>query len=258
MRAFDLLATVADKLLHGTDGPTTTITDTSTKKDSYAVMNKEFGADSSLKVEPCDRGSSDRDFVSELILSGPDKKRDTKDCLPQHDKQSPQLASVVANFDKGKNEMGNLASEVHLGSPSSKESDNCELNGKSKVIVKYELHKTEEVLTESQEQDDSCKRENPVIWDQKAHVSGNSVSCGKRTRDKQIVQSSSFATQNNVKVVDRDDDENSSGCTHPVSSIKSFRTALSSRDRRIRKVSASKSWKVVPRYRDESHTKSGK
>lgn len=258
MRAFDLLATVADKLLHGTDGPTTTTPDTSTEKDKYAVMNKELDADSLLKVEPSDRGSYDQGFVSELVLSDHDKKCDSKDCFPQHDEHSPQLASEVTNFNKSKNEMGNLASEGHVGSPSSKESDNCELDGKNKVIVKYELHKTEELLTGTQDQDDSCKREDPVIWDEKAHVSGNSVSCGKTTHDKQIVQNSSFATQNNVKVVDRDDDENSSGCTHPVSSIKSFRTVPSSRDRRIRKVSASKSWKVVPRYRDESLSKTGK
>lgn len=259
MRAFDLLATVADKLLHGTDGPTTTTTDTSTEKDKHAIMNKELDADSLLKVEPSDQGSYDQGFVSEIVLSGHDKKCDTNDCLPQHDEHSPQLVSVVTNFEKSKKEVENLASEIHLGSPSSKESDNCELDGnKRKVTVKYELHKTEEVLTGTQNQDDSCKREDPVTWDQKAHLLGNnSDSCGKMTQDKQIVQDSSFATQNNVKVVDRDDDENSSGCTHPVSSIKSFRTVPSSRDRRIRKVSASKSWKLVPRYRDESLSKSG-
>ncbi|XP_022964875.1 telomere repeat-binding protein 5-like [Cucurbita moschata] len=255
MRAFDLLATVADKLLHGADGPTTTTTDTSTEKDRYAVMNKELDANSLLKVEPSDRGSCDQGFVSELVLSGHEKKCDLNGCLPQHDEDSPpQLVSVVTNFDKSK-EMGNLASEVHVGSPRSKESDNFELDGKSKVIVKYELHKTEEVLTGTQDQYDSCKREDPVIWDQKAHVLGNSNGCGKMTQDKQIIQNSSFATQNNVKLVDRDDDENSSGCTHPVSSIKSFRTVPSSRDRRIKKVSASKSWKVVPRCRDESLSK---
>lgn len=258
MRAFDLLATVADKLLHGTDGPTTTTTDTSTEKDRHAIMNKELDADSLLKVEPSDQGSCDQGFISEIVLSGRDKKCDTNDCLPQHDEHSPQLVSVVTNFEKSKKEVENLASEIHLGSPSSKESDNCELDGnKRKVTVKYELHKTEEVLTGTQNQDDSCKREDPVIWDQKAHLLGNnSDSCGKMTQDKQIVQDSSFATQNNVKVVDRDDDENSSGCTHPVSAIKSFRTVPSSRDRRIRKVSASKSWKLVPRYRDESLSKS--
>lgn len=257
MRAFDLLATVADKLLHGTDGPTAP-TDTATERDRYVVMNKELDADSSLKIEPSDRGSCDRSFVSDLVLSSHDKKCDSKDCLPQHDEHSSQLASVVMNFDKSKNEMGILASEVHVGSPGSKESDNCELEGKNKVTVKYELHKTEEMLTETQDEDDSCKREDPVIWDQKAHMSGTSLGCGKITHNKQIVKNSSFATQNNVKVVDRDDDENSSGCTHPVSTIKSFRTVPSSRDRRIRKVSASKSWKVVPRYRDESLSKTGK
>ncbi|XP_022997681.1 telomere repeat-binding protein 5-like isoform X2 [Cucurbita maxima] len=253
MRAFDLLATVADKLLHGTEGPTTNTIDTSTEKDRYTVVDKELNVDSLCKVEPS------QGFVAELVLSGHDNKCDSKDCFPQHNEHvehSLPLASEVTNFDKNNNEMGNLASEVRVGSPSSKESDNCELDGKNEVIVKYELHKTEEVLTRTQDRgDDSCKREDPIIWDQKACVLGNSVSCGKMTHNKQIVQNSYFATQNNVKVVDRDDDENSSGCTHPVSSIKSFRTVPSSRDRRIKKVSASKSWKVVPRYRDESLSK---
>lgn len=258
MRAFDLLATVADKLLHGTDGPTTTTTDTSTENDRHAVMNKELDANSLLKVEPSDRGSCDQGLVLETVLSGHNKNCDRNDSLPQHDEHSPQLVPIVTNFEKCKKEMENLASEVHLGSPSSKESDNCELDREHKVTVKYELHKTEEVLTGAQNQDDSCKREDPVIWDQKARLLvNNSDSCGKMTQDKNIVLNSSFTTQNNVKVVDRDDDENSSGCTHPVSSIKSFRTLPSSRDRRIRKVSASKSWKVVPRYRDESLSKSG-
>ncbi|XP_062084980.1 telomere repeat-binding protein 5-like isoform X3 [Humulus lupulus] len=67
-----------------------------------------------------------------------------------------------------------------------------------------------------------------------------------------IPQTSLPSTRDDVKVVSRDDDEKSSGCTHPSTTTRYFKRAPRIGDRRIRKILASKYWKVGSKYKDET------
>lgn len=57
-----------------------------------------------------------------------------------------------------------------------------------------------------------------------------------------------------VKVVSRDDDENYSGCTQPSTSKKAFKPPPHMCERRIRKLLASKYWKVAPKLKGDDLT----
>ncbi|CAN1282799.1 Telomere repeat-binding protein 2 [Linum perenne] len=67
----------------------------------------------------------------------------------------------------------------------------------------------------------------------------------------QVPHSSYPATEDHVNIVSRDDDENSSGCTHPITK-RFFRPTPRIGDRRIRKIMASRCWKVASRRKDAS------
>ncbi|XVF68792.1 hypothetical protein PTKIN_Ptkin11bG0030000 [Pterospermum kingtungense] len=118
-----------------------------------------------------------------------------------------------------------------------------------KGLMDEELNKADKVPIA--EVADTCPLEDPVVMDDKppalvsSDSSGKARSCGDRN------PFSSFpAKRDDVNVVSRDDDEKSSGCTHPIPIKKSFRPTPRIGDRRIRKILASKYWKVAPRMKD--------
>ena len=61
---------------------------------------------------------------------------------------------------------------------------------------------------------------------------------------------------NNIEIVSRDDDEKSSGCTQP-SVMKTTRSPARIGDRRIRKLLASKHWRVSPKVKDGDFSDTG-
>ncbi|XP_015874015.2 telomere repeat-binding protein 5 isoform X3 [Ziziphus jujuba] len=200
MCAFDLLATVAGKLLLDPESSPSS-SNTSSDKDRCTVVNQDWqDGNKALKVEPCNQGSCDRIFmVSEQFPQVHDENHSSKESsLPQNDDQSGFTSMITTS--------------------------NC-----------------------------SESSEDPVVWDGEppAIVSSDSSAkvpfCGDHNP-----QSSCPASRDDIKVVSRDDDENSSGCTHPNTSTKYFKRAPRIGDRRIRKILASKHWKVSPRLNDET------
>ncbi|KAJ6408931.1 hypothetical protein OIU84_008600 [Salix udensis] len=96
-----------------------------------------------------------------------------------------------------------------------------------------------------------CNLEDPVVLDAKPPALVSSDSRAKVPVCGNHISNSSYPTnQDDLHVVCRDDDENSSGCTHPITTKKFFRPAPRIGDRRIRKFLASKCWKVAPRLKD--------
>ncbi|KAK9279583.1 hypothetical protein L1049_013262 [Liquidambar formosana] len=273
--AFDLLATVAGKLLlEGERSPTTS--NTSSGKDRCVIVKEEDKKDrpheeKPLKVEPCDQGSCDRSsFVSELDSQTYNQNCSLKESPHHQNDNCSGLASVITSsvcsgkvshpenlgIGEGKNEIGSLASKVDVGSFECMESSDHNLEDETKRQINVETHKSGKVLIGTGA--DMCNSDDPVVWDGKplAQVSSDSSAKVPLCRD-HSPRGSFPLCRDDVKLVSRDDDENSSGCTHPSTTTKSFRSAPRIGDRRIRKLLASKYWKFAPKLKDEELSNTG-
>ncbi|XP_024028075.1 telomere repeat-binding protein 5 isoform X1 [Morus notabilis] len=264
MCAFDLLATVAGKLLQEESSPTSS--NTSSAKDQCLIVKQDAKDESkALNVEPCDQGSCDgKLFVSEPVLQAHDENNCSKESsFPQNDDHSVLTSIlptsncserlVTKNIGDGniKNEIGSFCSQVQDGSSMYRESGICKLDGEAKTLVKDESNNNREVLIGTGA--DTGSSEDPVVSRGKPPALLSSDSSAKAPLCVDHVPANSLpSTRDDVKVVSRDDDENSSGCTHPSIRSKRFRQAPRIGDRRIRKILASKHWKVGPKFKDET------
>ncbi|XVF05499.1 hypothetical protein REPUB_Repub05bG0177500 [Reevesia pubescens] len=155
---------------------------------------------------------------------------------------------------KIKNEMGSLPCKFETGPFVCGASGAC-IKPESKGLTDEELDRTDKVSIG--EVADTCPLEDPVVLDSKPHGLVSSDSSGKaRTCGDQNPLSSFPAKRDDVNVVSRDDDEKSSGCTHPSPIRKPFRPMPRIGDRRIRKILASKYWKVASRSKDATFSNS--
>eukprot|EP00258_Populus_trichocarpa_P048347 XP_024464366.1 telomere repeat-binding protein 5 isoform X1 [Populus trichocarpa] len=264
MCAFDLLAIVAGKLLLDKESAPSS-SDTSADEDQRAVINSAVknewqDEEKSLKVEACDQGSADKNIYVSDLSHVHRQGCSSKESLVTENGLNLGLASALAKPDceersnaekfgngQSKSEIGTFASKVEGGSSEYIEFGDCKLEAETKRAVKDEPHKSG--MVQSSTVANICNLEDPVVLDAKppALVSSDSSAkvplCGN--------PNSSYPTnQDDVNVVSRDDDENSSGCTHPITTKKFFRPAPRIGDRRIRKILASKYWKVAPRLKD--------
>lgn len=294
MCAFDLLATVADTLLQEKQNPTTS-SDGSSEKDQCGFVkeggqeaNKPFKAELSdeascdkryqhgfvkegcpdankpLKAEISDEGSSDRKCFSSLSSQAYNQNY----CLKEH--PHPEIdghsASIVTSSScserfvaealvdgKGHNEMTKNSSKVEVGSPGYPDYSGCKLDN-DVSIVKDELHKSEKVPIGIGT--GMCCFEDPLDEKPPALVisGGNAKSSGY---DDSMPRSSLSKGCNNVPVVSRDDDENFSGCAHPSTKIKPFRSKTCIGDQKIRKKLVSKYRKVAQESKTDTFSNSG-
>jgi len=271
MCAFDLLAIVAGKLLLDKESAPSS-SDTSADEDQHAVINSALknewqDEEKSLKVEACDQGSADKNIYVSDLSHVHRQGCSSKESLVTENDLNLGLASALAKPDcaersnaekfgngQSKSEIGTFASKVEGGPSEYIEFGDCKLEAETKRAVKDEPHKSG--MVQSSTVANICSLEDPVVLDAKppALVSSDSSAkvppCGN--------PNSSYPTnQDDVNVVSRDDDENSSGCTHPITTKKFFRPAPRIGDRRIRKILASKYWKVAPRLKDATVSNSG-
>lgn len=263
MCPFDLLATVAGKILLERESSPASTNASNEKDRSICIEQVRKNEDKAVKIEPCYQGSIDtRVLVSELAQQAEES------LLPQNDGHSG-FASVVTTDcsecfvdeklvnGENKNEMGSFASKVDLGFSGYRESGDCKLDCGTKIIIKDELQKTGKVPNGAGA-GISCL-EDPGVWDGKHSALVSSDSSVKVHLCGDNIPLSSFpASREDVKIVSRDDDENSSGCTHPSIIRKSGRSVSRIGDRRIRKILASRYWKVSPKLKDETHSNVGK
>ncbi|XP_044482755.1 telomere repeat-binding protein 5-like isoform X2 [Mangifera indica] len=257
MCAFDLLATVAGKLLLDKQTPPISSNGSTDENQSAVVKDsqkKEMQDENKQwKVETPNQGSWDRGFcVSELVSPAQDQKYSRKESPCNQEDAPLRLASVITTSDcsegfvdqklvngKAKNEMGILASKVEVGPSGYREYGDCKIEVETKESIKDELHKTGKVQFGTK------------VGDGKSPALVSSDSSVKLPLCRDDSPHNSFpVSQDYVNVVSRDDDENSSGCTHPNTTKKSSRPAPCIGDRRIRKILASKNWKVGPKLKD--------
>ncbi|KAA8549282.1 hypothetical protein F0562_000966 [Nyssa sinensis] len=269
MCAFDLLATVAGKLLLEGESSHSSSNTVAGKEDcaivKESVKKEQQDEDNPLKVEPCNQGSCESfSVVSELVTQASVLNHGLKEFPHTLNDSCSGFASVVTTSDfsqkvgsaeklvnsKSKIECGSLADKVEVGVRSFRETSHCTFEDENKLQIKIELAKTGMVSVSNGP--DMCSSQDPVVCDRKSPVVVSIDNSVKLPLCRDHVPRGSFPMQrNNVKLVSRDDDENSSGCTQPSTKIKAFRPPPRIGDRRIRKLLASKYWKVTSKLKDE-------
>ncbi|GMI81774.1 TRF-like 2 [Hibiscus trionum] len=263
--AFDLLATVAGKLLLDKESAPA-LNDTWSVEDQSAVETntvKEERGDGnlSLKLETCNQDSADAEFfASELVPQTSDPKYSSKESPSLRNGALVATSNCLERFDdqklmngKIKNEMGGLACNVETGpSVCARFGDCIKPVSENKVSTDEELDRTDKVLIKGA---DKCHLEDALVSDVKppALVSSD-ISIKARSYEDHDPLVSFPTKRDDVDVVSRDDDEKSSGCTHPSPPREPFRSTPHIGDRRIRKVLASKYWKVAPRSKNVTYS----
>ncbi|KAI8573899.1 hypothetical protein RHMOL_Rhmol01G0311500 [Rhododendron molle] len=228
MCAFDLLATVAGKLLLEEESSPSSSGRLSEKELSptlqVSIKKEQQHGDKILKVEHCGG-------LESMI---------TSDCS--------------VNVAKSKIQVGSFENKVELASSGYQESFDCTVGDKFKKQMNIELQNTGNISNIAKA--DICSLDDLTLRDRKhpALVSVESSMTLPLGTD-HFTCGSFPAIREDVNLVIRDDDENSSGCTHPSSTTtKSFRAPSCVGNRRLRNGFASKYWKVTPKLkREEKH-----
>ncbi|XP_056165285.1 telomere repeat-binding protein 5-like isoform X2 [Syzygium oleosum] len=255
MHAFDLLATLAGKLLVGNSSSSSS-SNSSTKKDQFPVTDStgiEEGCQNQckqLELQLCDQGSCGRSMLDSQLVS--QKHHDPK--LIQEDTQHPVVQCTDCSERLGTDELGidkrneetsrHAAVETLISTDSKLEDDN-----QNEIKVKQ--------LYSGKAPNDNgsvmYSLRDPVVWDAKplTQISLESGAAVPFPKKKDRISRDSLSPARNVEVVSRDDDEKSSGCMHHIPRKKSFRPVPHIGDRRIRKVLASRHWKVALRSKNE-------
>lgn len=262
IHAFEILASVAGKLLES-ENPLPT--NASCRKDPHynfdaTTESKQQKAENLLKEDPCEWGSYDEEASVPV-------------CGVQRHQQSytlNQFSHSQENFsfemnatsksndhlgtDRFAKKLGTVDSSSSCGSYSSKVVSDCPLSGdfieeKAQVVLKRKL--------EAEPSKDTG------IKDGKAHVLGSSEDLVKmELKPPELVSSEHdvkapflgdckshgpfLCHYDNVKVVSRDDDENSMGYVQPCTMRKEFENTPEGGDWEIKNLSESKHWRIAP------------
>ncbi|KAK7404566.1 hypothetical protein VNO78_05518 [Psophocarpus tetragonolobus] len=259
--AFDLLATVAGKLLQEGESPTMFI-GTSLEKDQSGFFKECQDANKPSKSELSDEGSCDKNRISFLSSDVNNKKY----CL----KEFPYVANdghagigsevtsssclerfIAEKLVDGHShfKMENVTSKVKLDFSDYPKHNNFKLDSHTSK-GKDGLHKFEKVTIDNGI--GMCNFEDPLDENPPALTSlgGNAKLSGYNDRVRCSLLSKSC---DNVPVVSRDDDENSSGCTHPINTkMKSSGLKTCIGDNRISKRLASNFQKVAEKPKDNT------
>ncbi|XP_059660764.1 telomere repeat-binding protein 2 isoform X2 [Cornus florida] len=257
---FDILATVAGQLLLEEESYNNTLGKEHGPIVKDHVKKKQQDENNPLKVESCDRGSNQRSsIVSGLVSEAPAVNRSLKEfttaqvdtCLGPSSIIASDYLNKVASAEKlvngkSKVELGIFGTKVEVGSSQCRESCYCTVEDVDKELIKIELPDTGEVSISTRA--DKCGSKDQMASDSKPHVV---ISLG----GDHIPLGSFPVHQDDVKLVIRDDDENSSGCTQPSTAMKAFRPPPRVGDGRTSNLLASKYWKVNHNLKDEEHSK---
>lgn len=273
MCAFDLLATVAGKLLlEGESSPTSTDTSSGREQSTLekdSVCREKQNEDRTMQEKSCNQGSCERSFfLSELVSQTPVFNNFSYE-LPhaQNDTLSPKSVITSDSSDKfasveqlvnagSKLEPVSVDRKADVGASSCKVFSSCKLGNGVGKPRKHDVLNNGKVSTHTKV--GMCSSD-VIHWDRKPSTfvcSDNSV---KLTLSKDHIPCGSFpVSRDNVKLGNRDDDENSSVCTQPSTTNKAFEPAPPhTGDQKIRKLLASEYCEVNPKSNDEEHLIAG-
>lgn len=276
MCAFDLLATVAGKLLiEGESSPSSEDmssdkVQSEALKDSFEEHQHVEDKHSSGKVQSealnakfCNEHGSGRNFiVSELVLQAPSLNNGLEE-VPhiQNDACSGPASGITTS--EGSEKVGSaehlVNDEIKAGTGTCTRkpdielfgcrlSPGCKLEDESKKLIKVEPN---DLKLSISSRDDVCKFEHPMALDKKPCAIGSSDDSVKISLSRDHVSCGSLPfNRENVKLVTRDDDEKSAGCNQSGTRNKAFGPSLRVGDQRSNNLLVSKYWKV-PNMKDE-------
>lgn len=271
MCAFDLLATLAGKLLlEGESSPSSTDMGSS-GKDQYEASRsllKEGILEENKHVSNfSNQDCSDRNFiVSELVLQAPSLNNCPKELAhTQNDTCSGPTSAITTSecsekagsaerliSDQSKVGHGSFTGKADIELFGCRVSPGCKSESERKRQIKVEPNDLKLSICA---RDVICNSEPPIAWDRKPSCLVSSDESVKSLSRDHIPSGSLPNSRENVNLVTRDDDENSSGCTQPSTVNKAIRPSSRIGDRRIRKLLASKYWNVTPNSKDGEHFK---
>ncbi|KAK4763776.1 hypothetical protein SAY87_013214 [Trapa incisa] len=258
MRAFDLLATVAGNLLVGKDTSPSSV-NLSTKQDHAAMTggnsNEECqGPQKQLEPQAYDQEASDIFHVdSKPVTSNGDPGNYFRDA----NRAAIGFADVKANSDGPasykleKDEIGHFPENIVVDSSEYLKSSNYKLD--DEIERKNVVELLECSYAPQDNGDGIYSLRDQVVWDAKPLVQISSESNIKMSLDEERSAPCDIFSQgkDNVVLDSKDDDENSSGCTHRSNLKKPSSPARCMGDRRIRKVLASKCQKVPTKWKEK-------
>ncbi|GAB2274391.1 hypothetical protein Dimus_009157 [Dionaea muscipula] len=260
--AFDLLATVAGKLLlEGGNSTATTLSGEDRAANFQVEIRKENVKDIEdlPKVEHCDQGSAESGFLLKELgwhlpraacsggsstLTAPDSSK-VSSCQKILQKNDGTLPSNPPRKFEGS--FGYMQPSLCKLEDHVEEQKQCQplsIGGEASFHAWPAL----------------CVSQDPNILDVKPPTLINSDSSGKVSFSKDRYQHDPHSVcRDDLTVVSRDDDENSSGCTQPCTALKPARAPAASclSDRRTMKFLASKYWRVAPKVKDGDLSDSG-
>ncbi|KAL0460334.1 UNVERIFIED_CONTAM: Telomere repeat-binding protein 5 [Sesamum latifolium] len=268
MCAFDLLASVAGKLL--LDGESPASAHTSCGKEQPATLEDSIGKEEKdenkpLEEKSCDRDCYERNFlftelVSEApkpnlcpdelvctqndVISRPASGITTSDCS---EKVGP--AEQLVN-DDCKLRLGIFTPSVDIESSGFRLPANCGSEDESRKQIKMDSASTRNLSISNKAS--LCSSGHSEALDRKPSAIVSPVDSLKFPFCRDNTPCGSFpGNQDNVKLVNRDDDENSSECNEPGTRNKAFKPQPRVGDRRFRKLLASKHCKITPNVKDD-------
>ncbi|KAI3871384.1 hypothetical protein MKW98_024553 [Papaver atlanticum] len=270
MCAFDLLATVAGKLLQEKESSSDSTNASAVKCDGVILkenVKQEQQEDGLIvvKVESHEQGSSDETTVAAQIESQAYKYN----ALPAvHNEVGVGVSSnvdianyggrVVCTETANVNNMNELVKVVKMETDSPGYGESCESDVANRIGRQLEAKSLDIGKLVNGTARDMSITDDLMELDDKppALISSDSSIEVPPCSDSHIPRGSFLAMRDDVKVVCRDDDENSSGCTQPSSKdTRYFRQAPRIGDRRIRKLLAYKYWKVAPKLKDAERSR---
>ncbi|KAK9290828.1 hypothetical protein L1049_009006 [Liquidambar formosana] len=242
VRAFEILAAVAGKLLQ--------------ERESCALPNAASGADQHtiikntnweqkdvgqrrMRLEPCDQGRCDKNTFAFAPGS-----------QGHHENNSEMIrfAEKLATVN-GKNACKSSPRKAVGDYTGYGESFGGKLEGVVERELEVEPQKIGSMINGSVP-DTGCSKD-PMKLDMKPSAVVSLDTCVKASLFNNRMNFGSFSRrQGNMKLVSRDDDENSSGCSQRDTMIQAYRPPLHIGDRRIRKLLASKYRRVASKLRD--------
>ncbi|KAL6524269.1 hypothetical protein OROGR_016703 [Orobanche gracilis] len=262
MCAFDLLATVAGKLLSdGENCPPPAKEQSPVVVDN--IVKKEKNGDKPLEEKAC----CERNFLfAELVSEVPNPKScSNKHAFTQNDVSS-RLASRATTsdcsekvgpaeqlvIDDCKLRLG-IFTPVGAKLSGFRLSSNCGSEDKGRKYTKLGSESSRNLLISNKASMYSSGHLENSDWKPSAlSCSVNNNNNVKFPFSRNHAPCGSFPViQDNVKLATRDDDENSSGCTEPSSRSKAIKAASCAGDGRFRKLPSSTQCKITSNMKDE-------
>lgn len=265
--AFDLLATVAGKLLSEGDNSPPSL-DTSSGKEQPSVVEDPIFKEENEEDKPVERSSChERKFIlTDLVSEAPSskfclneipcKQNGASDITTSYGSEKVSSAVDLLN-DDCKLRIGIVSPTKNVESLGFKQPPKCGPEVEERKYVKMDFGNDNNLSIG--DRGDMCSLNNAEVWNRKPSTAASVVNSVKFPLFGDHSPRGSFPVhyQENVKLVNRDNDEKSSECKETGTRNEAFRPPQRVGDRRFKKTLASKHCKGTSNSKDDDHYNAG-